>query len=387
MSRFLRYLMLGSTAVVLLILAWPQLFGLQNTWVVAHVVALRGLFGAGAVVLCLILIGLALIRPLRRLALPLAILVLLFGAGNAAVLVARGLGNPADAAASATGTSSPAAGLATTGSSAGTSSGTSAGTSAGSSAGSSEGTASESPGAVTVLSWNTLGDAPGAGEIARLALADGADVVTLPETTEETGVAVAELMRAAGRPMWVHTVAFDLVSKARSTTLLISPDLGDYELASASGSGPPGNTNVLPTVVAKPVDGTGPTIIAVHAVAPINWEMSNWRSDLDWLALQCSAGDVIMAGDFNSTVDHMSGRAASAGAVLGGCADAALARGSGGVGTWPTFLPALLGSPIDHVLATPNWRVLSMTVLESEDAAGSDHRPILATLVPAAFAG
>ena len=185
----------------------------------------------------------------------------------------------------------------------------------------------------------------------------------------------------------MHTIAFDLVSKARSTTLLISPDLGDYELASASGSGPPGNTNVLPTVVAKPVDGTGPTIIAVHAVAPINWEMSNWRSDLDWLALQCSAGDVIMAGDFNSTVDHMSGRAASAGAVLGGCADAALARGSGGVGTWPTFLPALLGSPIDHVLATPNWRVLSMTVLESEDSAGSDHRPILATLVPAAFAG
>ena len=54
--------------------------------------------------------------------------------------------------------------------------------------------------------------------------------------------------------MWVHTVAFDLVSKARSTTLLISPELGEYTVSSAGVSGPPGNTSVLPSVVAGLVD-------------------------------------------------------------------------------------------------------------------------------------
>ena len=340
LNRLLRTLFLGATAAVLLVLGWPQLFGLQNTWVAAHAVSLRGAAVAVSIALvALLLLLFVLFRPLRRLAGGLVVLLLLFGAGNAGILAVRGLGAPA---------STPAA--------------------------------AETTDAVTVLSWNTLGDEPGAAAIARLALDQNADVVTLPETTEATGEAVAEAMRAAGRPMWVHTLAFDQISKARSTTLLISPDLGEYTVSNEAGSGPPGNTNVLPTVVATPVDGSGPTIIAVHAVAPIRWEMSNWRSDLDWLAEQCTGENVIMAGDFNATVDHLSGREASAGAVLGDCRDAALATGSGAVGTWPTFAPALLGSPIDHVLATPNGQVQSMSVVESADDAGSDHRPIVATL-------
>ncbi|WP_174235671.1 MULTISPECIES: endonuclease/exonuclease/phosphatase family protein [Cryobacterium] len=338
-----------ATAAALAVLGWPQLFRLQNTWVAAHAVSLRGLEAAvavGAVVLALVLLLFTRARPLRRLLGALIVLLLLFGAGNAGLLIVRGLGTRVPATAATA-------------------------------------TATETTDAVTVLSWNTLGDAPGAAAIAALALEQGADVVTLPETTEATGEAVAEAMKAGGRPMWVHTLAFDQISKARSTTLLISPDLGDYRVANAAGSGPPGNTNVLPTVVAVPADGTGPTIIAVHAVAPIRFEMSNWRSDLDWLATQCGGGNVIMAGDFNATVDHLSGREASVGAVLGRCRDAGLATGSGAVGTWPAFAPALLGAPIDHVLSTPNWQTQSMRVIETEDAAGSDHRPLVATLSPA----
>jgi endonuclease/exonuclease/phosphatase (EEP) superfamily protein YafD len=312
---------------------------------------------------------LTVLKPVRRLAASLAIVVVLFIVANAGILAARGIGvSDVEADAAAGGSASAGSG------------------------------AAGSAGGVTVLSWNTLGDAPGAETIADLALAQGADIVALPETTEVTGVKVAELMRDGGRPMWVHTVAFDLVSKARSTTLLISPTLGDYTVQSAVGSGPPGNTNVLPTVVATPVDGDGPTVIAVHAVAPIQWEMSNWRSDLDWLATQCNGGSVIMAGDFNATVDHMAGReasaavssnsagdpAASGGNVLGACRDAGLAAGSGAVGTWPANLPALLGSPIDHVLSTADWTVRSMSVIETRDSAGSDHRPIVATLEPTA---
>ena len=42
-----------------------------------------------------------------------------------------------------------------------------------------------------------------------------------------------------------------------------------------------------------------------------------------------------------------------------------------------------LPPPIDHVLATPNWRFTGFRVLTDEDSAGSDHRPVLARLAPA----
>jgi endonuclease/exonuclease/phosphatase (EEP) superfamily protein YafD len=120
--------------------------------------------------------------------------------------------------------------------------------------------------------------------------------------------------------------------------------------------------------------------VAVHAVAPIRWELRNWRSDLDWLAEQCTGDDVIMAGDFNATVDHFAGRGVDGG-DLGRCADAAATGGAGGLGTWPTGVPPLLGSPIDHVMSTPSWSVAGFRVLEGFDDAGSDHRPVVATLV------
>ena len=358
------------TLAILTVLAWPELVGLQNTWVVAHAVSFRGLAVAVAIALVVLLgILLLLARPLRGTTALLMVLLVAFGAVNTGILLHRGLG-------------SAAAGTADAADAAGTAGAAPAGVAA-----DADNAADDAAASITVLSWNTLGDEPGADAIAQLALAEEADVLTLPETTEETGVLIAEAMRAAGRPMWVHTVSFDLISKARSTTLLISPDLGDYTVTSAEGSGPPGNTNVLPTVIAAPVDGAGPTIIAVHAVAPIQWEMSNWRSDLDWLAEQCTGAasgtdGVIMAGDFNATVDHFAGRATSDDAVLGDCRDAATLAGSGGVGTWPAWAPSLLGTPIDHVLATPNWQVEGMHVIGTEDTAGSDHRPIAATLSP-----
>lgn len=347
-TRLLRALVLTGIAVVLLVLTWPQAFGLHNSWVVAHVVSFRAIavVGAGAAI---VLLGLLrFIRPLRRTLGLIMVLLVMFGVANVGILAARGF-----TVDTALRSAAPV------------------------------GAEADSE-AVTVLSWNTFGDAPGAAAIARLAVAENADVVSLPETTEETGVLIAEAMRDAGRPMWVHTLAFDLVSKARSTTLLISPDLGDYVVSNAAGSGPPGNTNVLPTVVAEPVAGSGPTIVAVHAVAPIEYEMSNWRSDLDWLATQCQADNVIMAGDFNSTLDHLADRASGAGAVLGNCADAALSARAAAVGTWPTSIPAVLGSPIDHVMATPNWTVTAVRVIQSVDDAGSDHRPIVTTFTPAA---
>ncbi len=334
MTRLLAAIVILGSAVVALVLAWPQLFGLAWMPGVAQIVALRGLGIAGALILAVALTILALLAPAaRRFAASLAAVALAFALVNAAVLSVRGFG---DIAFTTKGDSE-----------------------------------------LTVLSWNTLGDAPGAETIARLALENDADIIALPETTNEMGIEIALLLQAADHPMWVHTLAYDDESKARSTTLLVSVDLGEYTVDESSRT-----TAVLPTLVATPVSGSGPTIVVVHTVAPLPPMEGTWQQDLRWVADACHGDNVILAGDFNATLDHFPGLGVDGG-DLGECRDAALATDNAAVGTWPTQLPALLGAPIDHVMVTPNWSVTGMRVIESVDKAGSDHRPILVQLSPA----
>lgn len=335
LRRILAAAFLVIVGLILLLVAWPQLANLARADGFAQAVSLRGF----AVVVAAVAIGaigfvVVVFAPIRRFAASVAILLLAFCLVNLAVLSTRGFGS----------------------------------------------LAFETPGesTVTVLAWNTLGDAPGADAIAELAMATDAEIVALAETTTETATQVASLMTAAGHPTRSHTVYYDQISKARSTSLLISEDLGLYELDYSRG-----NSAVLPSVIAKPVDGDGPLIISVHLVAPIPGEMNNWRADLEWIASACSGENVIMAGDFNSTMDHYGGLATRDGAALGDCADAATATDNGAVGTWPTALAPVISSPIDHIMQTSNWRVAGMRVIENYDDYGSDHRPVLADLVPA----
>lgn len=333
-GRILGALVILAATAALVVIAWPQLFGLATAPVIAQAVSLRGLMvAAGSALVVMLVIVALLARPARRFAASLAAVVLAFCLINVAVLATRGVTEPGFQ------------------------------------------TAGESD--VTVLSWNTLGDAPGASVVAQLAIDTGAQVVVLPETTRELGLSIQQQLGDAGRPMQLFTTAYDEVSKARSTTVLISVGLGEYSADEEAQT-----TAVLPSVVATPTDGNGPTIVAVHSVAPIPGEMGNWRSDLQWLAGACSGENVIMAGDFNSTLDHYGSLATESGATIGGCTDAASAAGAAGIGTWPTALPALLGSPIDHVMATSGWRVTGLRIVQSHDGDGSDHRPILAQLSP-----
>jgi len=334
-ARVIPAVLLVITAAILLVCAWPQLFFAEQAAGIAQIVSLRavGVVVALAGVMVVALVALLSTR-LRRFAASIALLLVLFSAVNVVVLASRGFGNIAFE------------------------------------------TANDSD--VTVLTWNTLGDAPGGDVIAELALAQGADVIALPETTERMGAEIAGRMDEAGVPMMVITHAFDQVSKARSTTLLISVALGDYEEVTDRGS-----TSQLPSVIAEPLDGTGPTIVAVHPVAPIAGELEKWRADLEWLSGICTGDNVIMAGDFNSTIDHYTHLPHATGATIGDCTDAGSLSKNAAVGTWPTSLPPLLGTPIDHVLLTDNWRVSGMRVIESEDAAGSDHRPVVVQLSPA----
>jgi len=332
--RVIAAVLLVAAAAVLLVALWPELFGLQATPIIAQVVALRGVDVAVALVL-VVVFGLVALgwRRARRFFGALCVLLLAFSVVSVAILADRGFGSTASAAT----------------------------------------TASD----VTVLEWNTKGDAPGVAEIAKLALAEHADVVALPETTQQTGYDVAEIMKAAGRPMWVYSAAHGYVYQSHATTLLISSSLGEYGVTHLDG-----DTSVLSSIVAKPADANEPTIIAVHAVSPKQGEMANWRSDLSLLSGLCSGSNVIMAGDFNSTLDHLSALRTRAGADFGQCSDAAYAAKSAAIGTWPTNLPTLLGAQIDHVMYTSGWHTISFRVIQDEDQAGSDHRPIVTVLAP-----
>ena len=319
-------------AAALAVITWPQAIGLARAPLTAHIVSLRWLAVVVAVVVAAVLIVIALrFRRARVLASVAAVLLTLFGAANFAILVNRGFAGSDASQASTAG--------------------------------------------VTVLAWNTLGDAPDASVIAELAISQGADIVSLPETTAAVGREVAALMAAAGLPMSSFTLAYDVDNPAHSTTLLLSTDLGEYEVDETSRT-----TLVLPTVIATPTDGTGPTIAAVHALAPLPPMMLAWQQDLEFVAALCNTGSVIVAGDFNATIDNVAGLGTTSGSTLGKCSDAAVAGDAAALGTWPTFLPAELGSPIDHVLATEDWAVTGVSVITTHDGFGSDHRPIVARL-------
>jgi endonuclease/exonuclease/phosphatase (EEP) superfamily protein YafD len=317
------------------VLTWPQFFRVERMYPIAQIVSMRGVLALAFAALLILALLLALARPLRGFAASIALIALLAGGANVAILWMRGTG--ADTLPEPTDTS------------------------------------------VRVMTWNTAGSATDPDLIAKTAVAMDADIVALPETTEENGEAVAVAMRDLGHRMWVHNARYPGWD-ARSTTILISPDLGDYSVIESSEDGS-SNTSTVPSAVAMPVDGKGPIVVAVHVVAPRQAEMDDWRDDLQWVADQCAEDDVIMAGDFNATIDHMSGFGTKGG-TLGRCTDAAAATGNGAVGTWASSVPPLLGAPIDHVMTSSGWHATGSVVITSLDDSGSDHRPLVVQLEP-----
>ncbi|MFJ4224601.1 endonuclease/exonuclease/phosphatase family protein [Microbacterium sp. NPDC089695] len=338
MLRLLGILFTVLLAIVTAIVVWPQFFHLEQTWPFAQIVAARGLVLGAFAVIAVVALLLLIARPLRGFAASILIVALLGAAATGAVGVTRGFGATLPAA---TDTS------------------------------------------IRVLTWNTAGDAVTAEQIAAQVLDRGADIVALPETTEAVGEQVAVMLREQGHPMWVHHVQFrpDVVDGPKSwfTTVLVSPELGEYSVIESSEDGS-SNTGSVPSAVLMPIDGSGPTIVAVHAVAPRMEEMEQWRSDLRWIADQCPEGSFVIAGDFNATVDHMAGLGVDGG-DMGYCRDVASRTGNGLSGTWPSSLPALLSAPIDHVMASPNWTPTGSEVID--DAGGSDHRALIVQLEPA----
>ncbi len=130
-------------------------------------------------------------------------------------------------------------------------------------------------------------------------------------------------------------------------------------------------------VTGIPID---PTVVVAHIAGPWPQPIDDWRHDYDRLpvtfrevAEQTGRGCVIVAGDFNSTMDMRPFRAL----LTNGYRDAAEQSGAGFAPTFPgdRRLPPLI--TIDHVVT----RNCEATSLHSITVPGSDHRGLVATLV------
>jgi endonuclease/exonuclease/phosphatase (EEP) superfamily protein YafD len=123
--------------------------------------------------------------------------------------------------------------------------------------------------------------------------------------------------------------------------------------------------------------GAAPTTVeSVHPTAPYALEkLRDWERDLDGQPRATPDGPVrILAGDFNSTLDHAPLRRL----ISSGYRDAADAAGAGLTGTWGPYdgdrIPPVT---IDHVLVDRRVGVRDVSVFHLP---GSDHRPVYAEL-------
>ncbi|WP_314451473.1 endonuclease/exonuclease/phosphatase family protein [uncultured Microbacterium sp.] len=321
---FLVVLIVGGA--VASIVVWPQVIGIHRLPFVADVLSLRGVLASALGVLALLVGGVAVLRKTWGVSAALALALAVASVGNAGVLIVRGWGAPAV------------------------------------------------EGDLTVVAWNAYGGGASPESVARLVRDTGADVVSLPETDAFAAAEIVGILARDGVSMRHHTVAAAPGGETIPTSILISAALGAYT-RDASIASTPG----LPSGVWRPVDGRGPILVAAHPMPPLPRVMDEWDAGLRWIAEQCLDADVIVAGDLNATVDHFAGLG-TRGGMIGGCRDAAAELGAGAEGTWPVRLPVAFAAPIDHVLVGAGWRAESFSVRTDFDGAGSDHRPIVATL-------
>jgi endonuclease/exonuclease/phosphatase family metal-dependent hydrolase len=208
-----------------------------------------------------------------------------------------------------------------------------------------------------VLTANLLHGQAVAGAVVRLAGQTAADVLCVQELT---GGAAVRLSRSGLGDLFPYQVAHPAVR-----------DTGIY----ARHPLHPGPANpVLSTARLDLPSGPSVQVVCVHPPPPRSASgTARWRIRLAGLP---SPGDlpVVMAGDFNATLDHAQFRRV----LRRGYTDAAAAAGRGLVPTWgpePTGRPPLL--TIDHVLTDARWAVRTTS---AHRLPGTDHRALFAEL-------
>ena len=117
-------------------------------------------------------------------------------------------------------------------------------------------------------------------------------------------------------------------------------------------------------------------VVSVHPTAPIKpGTTRQWDRDYDSMPAAFSARHpLILAGDFNATLDHENLREL----IATGYRDAADVTGNGFISTWPSRISRSLPVTIDHVLAEQG---ILFSGYEVAKVRGSDHRAIFAELM------
>ena len=329
--RWLSAAGLVALSVGCILLVWPRFLGAERAVAVAQVISFRPAIVIGFGVLAAVAVVLVVFLALRRRRIAWAgaaavVILLATTVGNALVLADRGW---AEGDVSARGSAD----------------------------------------SITVLSWNTQGGATTAAEVAELAARTRADIVALPETDDVAAAEIAHLLTERGVRMNAQTTGEWI-----PTSLLVSERLGSYRHEVAAGSTPGLPSGVwVPQGGGSGSRGSMPTIVVAHPMPPLPSSMQAWRDGLDWVARQCRirGPEVVIAGDFNATLDHLP--------ATPGCSDAARATGAAGWGSWPATAPSWFAAPIDHILVGEAWRTVAFQVVNS-DQEGSDHRAIVAVL-------
>ena len=208
-----------------------------------------------------------------------------------------------------------------------------------------------------ILQHNALGRNKTPEKVAEQIRDSNPDIAVLLEVSDRTGAALDVLAQG-----WPHTVK-DPLERSRRTYMRI---LSKHPLTDGQAVRTRTGLAIVKATAATP-DGQL-TIIAVHLTRPWPFDEPLAQSEqLDELlsVLADTPEPFILLGDFNSAPW---GRLAIPLRLQG------LRRVDlGERGTWPAFLPARLGIPIDLAFATPCVGLSRGRVLK---AAGSDHRAV-----------
>jgi len=218
-----------------------------------------------------------------------------------------------------------------------------------------------------LLTSNLLFGRANAESLARLVISTGADVLFLQELTEG---AAARLHKAGLGDVLPYQVLDPTVQGLKGSGIWARYPMSD-------GLAVPPASRSRPVARLEMPGGQSVQLVCVHLRPPrparSPTAAARWRTEM---AMLPGPGDtpVIMAGDFNATIDHAQFRSL----LRSGYVDAAVQAGRGLVPTWgprPGGEVAVLA--IDHILLDPRCAVRAVS---AHRLPGTDHRALYAQI-------